>query len=161
MERWTVLTDMEQNEVWDRFFQEFAFRPSVRRIDWPSITTDREIHTFSISDLWGNGYDEGIYINFLQKAIDAFVDVTEPEELIYALDWQHECFYLDPRKLTPGLMIDYVTSSTVVSFIPDGDYYIFITKDFENIWFGHPWEKTVTVIGDRLIKAVKARQPFL
>jgi hypothetical protein len=58
-------------------------------------------------------------------------------------------------------MIDNVTNSTVVSFIPDGDYYIFITKDFGNIWFGHPWEKTVTVIGDRLIKAVKARQPFL
>ena len=155
-----MLTDVEQNEVWDRFFRELSFRPSVRSIDWPSIKTDREIHTFSISDFWKNKYDEAIQINFLQKAIDAFVDITEPEEPIYALDWQHECFYLDPRKLTPDSMINHQSSIPIVSFIPDGDYYIFITEDFGNIWFGHPWEKTVTVIGDRLIKAVKARQPF-
>jgi hypothetical protein len=161
MQHWTKLTDAEQNEVWGRFFQEFSFRPSVRSVDWPSITTEREIHIFSIDGFWENKYDEASQINFLQKAIDAFVDITEPGELVFALDWQHEGFYIDPRKLTPGLMIDYATSSTVVSFLPDGDYYIFIAKDFKNIWFGHPWEKTVTVIGDKLIKAIKARQPFL
>jgi hypothetical protein len=48
------------------------------------------------------------------------------------------------------------TNSLVPSFVPDGDYYIFLTKDFQNVWFGHPWEKTITLIGDKLIKAYQA-----
>jgi hypothetical protein len=75
---------------------------------------------------------------------------------IIILDWQHECFFANPRQITVDTMLPNDNTSIMVpSFIPDGDYYIFVTKDFENIWFGHPWEKTITIIGDKLIKAYK------
>ena len=49
--------------------------------------------------------------------------------------------------------INIESSTPAISFIPDGDYYIFITKDLQNVWFGHPWEKSVTLIGEGLILA--------
>ncbi|GAB3774366.1 hypothetical protein GCM10027600_36810 [Nocardioides ginsengisegetis] len=33
---------------------------------------------------------------------------------------------------------------------PDGDYYAFLTSDFTEGTFGHPWEKTLCVIGEGL-----------
>jgi hypothetical protein len=44
-------------------------------------------------------------------------------------------------------MLDNNSVLPLISFIPDGEYYIFISKDHQNVWFGHPWEKTVTLIG--------------
>lgn len=33
---------------------------------------------------------------------------------------------------------------------PIGDYYAFLTEDFSEGTFGHPWEQTLCVIGHRL-----------
>ncbi|WP_414648331.1 DUF2716 domain-containing protein [Dinghuibacter sp.] len=35
----------------------------------------------------------------------------------------------------------------------------FITKDRQNVWFGHPWEKTITLIGEKLISAAAVNLP--
>jgi len=40
----------------------------------------------------------------------------------------------------------------VIPILPNGDYYIFLTKDFRNVWFGHAWEETITLIGHDLVK---------
>ena len=50
-------------------------------------------------------------------------------------------------------MLDNGSNNPVISFVPDGDYYIFISRDLQNVWFGHPWEKSITVIGEKLISA--------
>jgi len=134
--------------------EKLSFNPSTRSIDWPSIHTEKRYLRFKIDILWKNGYNELIHSNFIQQAIEAFVNITAPGEEIYALDWQHDCYYYDPRKLSVHDMLEDASNTTKISFIPDGEYYVFITKDFENIWFGHPWEKTVTVIGDKLIAAL-------
>lgn len=153
----TSLSGLDREKVWDWIYRELSFKPSVRPLDWPSISTQKRYFKFKIDSLWGPDYSEQAHSNFIQQAIDAFIEITTPDEEIYALDWQHECYYFDPRRLSVNYMRDDGSSNTKISFIPDGDYYIFLTKDFENIWFGHPWEKTITVIGDRLIGAVKSK----
>ena len=37
---------------------------------------------------------------------------------------------------------------------PDGDYYCFFSPDMSEGTFGHPWEQSLCVIGDRLIKSL-------
>lgn len=150
------ISQEDYDNIWDRFYEDFSFNPSIKPSDWPSIKTDKPNFKFSIADLWGYTYSEAKRISFLKKAIDAFISITNPGDEIIVLDWNHECFYSDPRKMTTSMMIPDDNSSIMIpSFIPDGDYYIFITKDFKNIWFGHPWEKTITIIGERLINAYK------
>jgi hypothetical protein len=156
----SLISEADYKNVWDWLYAQLRFIPSTRSIDWPSIRTDKRYLKFKIDFLWGTGYSPLIHSNFVQKAIEAFIDITIPGEEIYALDWRHECYYYDPRKLSVHGMLDDGSSIPKISFIPDGDYYIFVTKDFENIWFGHPWEKTITVLGDKLIAALNQKKLF-
>lgn len=152
MKKGQRLTAVEQDIVWEKFQNDFSFHPSVRQEDWPSIQTTKPSHRFSIQHFWGDAEDHKIP-QFLQKAIDAFVSITFPGEKIYGLDWQHDCFWVDPRDLTVRDMVDSQRGESLLSFLPNGDYHIFITQDFENIWFGHPWESSITLVGEKLISA--------
>ncbi|MEO6316877.1 MAG: DUF2716 domain-containing protein [Chitinophagaceae bacterium] len=152
MQYWLRLPDNAYDRAWDRFYTTFSFQPGVSAKDWPSITTRKPCKKIDIGSFWSN-YNEQATLDFIQKGIDAFTAITQPGELIYALDWQHECFYVDPTKITAREMLQNGSGASRISFLPDGDYYIFITKDFENVWFGHPWEQTVTLIGNQLITA--------
>jgi hypothetical protein len=160
MKYWIRLSESDYDKIWDKFYADFSFKPSTYSKDWPSIKTEKPTLKFDISHLWGDSYNETIYDDFIKKAIDAFVEIANQEDQIFALDWQHECFYLDPRQLKLADMEENESSIRIVSFIPNGDYYIFITEDFENIWFGHPWEKTITIIGNRLIDAFNKNKPL-
>jgi hypothetical protein len=147
------LTEADYKDIWNWVYSTLWFKPSTRSADWPSIQTDKPFRKFSIDFLWRTGYDNELCSRFINNAIKAFVSITTKGEIIYALDWQHECFYYDPRDLTSELMLGNESSIPDISFIPDGDYYIFITKDLQNVWFGHPWERSVTLIGEKLILA--------
>lgn len=156
MTGWTTLSQNEYDIIWDRFYKDLSFKPSMLEADWPSIKADKSNIKIDIADLWGSTYNETKWTSLITKGINSFISITNPEEEIIVLDWQHTCFKVNPRQLTVETMLPNDQNSIMVpSFVPDGDYYIFLTKDFENIWFGHPWENTVTLIGDKLIKAYK------
>jgi hypothetical protein len=38
---------------------------------------------------------------------------------------------------------------------PDGDYYLYVPADLRMGTFGHPWERTLCVFGDRLLGEVE------
>jgi hypothetical protein len=149
------LTELEEEMVWDWIYSELSFKPSVRSIDWPSISARKRYFKFKIDFLFGADYNAQKNENFIRQGIEAFIEITVPGEEIYALNWQHVSYSYDPRKLSIYDMIEDNSSKAKISFIPNGDYYIFLTKDLENIWFGHPWEKTITIIGDKLLNAFK------
>lgn len=44
---------------------------------------------------------------------------------------------------------------------PDGDYYIFLSEDFRDGWFGHPWEQTVCIFGQRAVSSLGMGLPKL
>ena len=154
MTKWIPIPQNDCDKIWGKFYKDFFFKPSIYTSDWPSIKTDKPNIKIDIAYLWDNTYDESNWISIINKGINSFISISNLEEEIIVLDWQHQCFYVNPKNIKGDTMLpDENTSIMFPSFIPDGEYYIFITKDFENIWFGHPWEKTITIIGDKLIKA--------
>ena len=71
------------------------------------------------------------------------------------MDWQHECYWIDPCLEFEKDEFDELK----VPVFPNGDYYFFIHKDFEWGYLGHPWEKTITIFGEGLITGFEKHQP--
>lgn len=66
------------------------------------------------------------------------------------LDWQHAAYELVPAiEILDDAPKDQVNGYPTV--YPDGDYYAFLTPDFSEGTFGHPWEPSLCVIGSRLV----------
>ena len=158
MDVWEALTEAEENEVWRRFRDQFAFRPSTSRREWPGIREPRPSVTYSISGVYG---DEGRYValeaDLNAKVLAAFRRCVPPEGRLYALDWQHQGYWFYPH--APNEAAN--DNAWSVPVLPNGDYYIFLAEDFSFGLFGHPWEQTLCMFGQRLLDAVGAAKPVL
>lgn len=159
MESHRLLSEKERKEIWDFFYDRFLFSPSIHSLNWPSIASDKISFKIDIKNLFGDTYNEVVWDDFEAKAINAF-QLISPDDYIYALDWQHDCYFVSPAKFDDFKKDLEAKNNNYISFIPNGDYYIFITKDLKNIWFGHPWEKTVTLFGDKFIKEFIESNPL-
>ena len=138
MSNFKPLNEQDETRVWERFYQIFQFHPSTT--SFPGIKTEKphlrlDISKYIINEKPGNELET--------IALKLFATITKPGERLYALDWQHECYDFDPRMTMERNEFD----EWLIPIIPKGDYYIFLDKDFENVWFGHPWEQTITLIG--------------
>jgi hypothetical protein len=142
MTNFRKLSREEYDQVWDRFYDSFKFKPSIN--EFPAITTDRPQLKFNIANCFSPGYPLDKLEEF---AISLFHNISRPGDRLFALDWQHECYDFDPRKE----MDRDEFGDWIVPVLPNGDYYIFLAKDFNNVWFGHPWEQTITLIGDEMV----------
>ena len=140
MSAWKELTSQEYDEVWDRFVDEFAFKPSVQEADWPSFEPLGPFITWSLSA--GATLDD--------FALAAFRKLLAPGKRMFALDWRHVCWSFDPHA---------AFERWEVPVIPNGDYYLFIAPDFEWGWLGHPWEQSICIFGEPLLSFVAANQP--
>jgi len=141
---------------WSKIYNEFGFKPSTKR--FPSFSTPKPFVKYDIS----NCYDEKLVRDFENKAVKAFQEITQPGELFYALDWQHECYWANPRLEFPTQIPWRVDNGDwIISIYPDGDYHFFIAKDFSWGILGHPWENTVTIYGGKLIRCFSAYPPIL
>jgi Protein of unknown function (DUF2716) len=151
---WSALGLSEQREIWDRFDRTFNFRPSVRPADFPGIDEPSPSVTFALPrDGAQKRLPTADDIEDLESAtLAAFRACTEPGDRMYALDWQHEGFRLQPH--VPF-------EEWLVPVLPDGDYYIFLAADFTWGLFGHPWEWTMCVFGGPLLAALERRSPRL
>lgn len=156
MEGWILLSDIEYKNVWDRFYTEFAFRPSVHSKDWPSITEPPLSTTYAIGHCFGDASRFASLLSDLDsKLLQAFRSATPRGDRMYALDWQHECFTYLPHE-DPELNED---AGWIIPFFPNGDYYIHLSQDFSYGIFGHPWERTMCVFGLNLLTALSASLP--
>jgi hypothetical protein len=137
------LNQEESNKVWDKFYDLFDFKPSVNT--FPAVKTTTAQLKFDIKDCFSSDYP---FDKLEQLALNIFDKISKPGERLYALDWQHECYDFDSRQD----MDRNEFGEWIIPIFPNGEYYIFLTKDFNNIWFGHPWEQTITLIGDNIVK---------
>jgi len=157
MKNWIELSSVEYREVWDRIYDKFNFKPSVS--NFPSFEVPSPFITYDTS-LYSNGsvdidtYNE-IYSEFEEKSLLVFQERIQKNEYLYALDWQHPCYWINPHLEFLKNEFDEWT----VPIFPDGDYYFFIHKNFEWGLLGHPWEKTITIFGIELIKGFEEHQP--
>jgi Protein of unknown function (DUF2716) len=103
----------------------------------PSVTFD--LGVIADGPQRGAAYDA---IN--AEALRAFVWALPDAELV-VLDWQHPAYRFRPANQALAWRADWR-----VPVYPDGDYFAFLTQDFAEGTFGHPWEQTLCVIGERL-----------
>lgn len=145
MDNWKRLSEKEAGHAWDNFYRLFDFSPSIDK--FPGIRTSLPQKKYSISKYFSA--DVSFY-NLENVALILFNSITNPGDRLYALDWQHDCYDFDPRQEMERDEFD----EWIIPIFPNGDYYIFLTKDYKNVWFGHPWEKTITLIGHDIVQQV-------
>ena len=154
---YALLDEEEDRRVWDLFYAMFDFRPSIKP-GTRTFTVQQPHHIYDISAV------EEREIDRMAELIPAvFAECLEKEGFLYALDWQHSSFRYNPR-------VKIVESSLWIenpqyqnggyhayfpSFYPDGDYYLFLEKNFKWGYLGHPWQQKVWVFGERLMEKME------
>ncbi|MGW0549723.1 DUF2716 domain-containing protein [Streptomyces altiplanensis] len=140
-----ALAEAEYQRVWDRFYEDFIFRPSMSSFMWPAIKEPGASVTWSLAAL----DDDSSY-----ERLDRLVAVVEqglsscvgPTDTLLALDWQHTSYRFAPQEVGgPG------QPAWPLSPYPDGDYCIFLAEDFRFGSFGHPWEESLCLFGEELL----------
>lgn len=146
----TELLEAEYQSVWDRFYAEFAFRPSVNPAKWPAIKEPANSVTWSLASLDEDpGY---VRLDRLVAAVEqGLTACVEPEARLYALDWQHISFTFAPHRVG-----GHGREPWPLSPYPDGDYYVYLSEDFRLGCFGHPWESSVCLFGQEFLEMVAA-----
>ncbi|AIC93438.1 DUF2716 domain-containing protein [Shouchella lehensis] len=127
----------EAEFVWSVIGKRYGYPDSGRRFKLP-----KPYIRFDISTKFACETDE------LERAVLTTMKAcTIADETIYAMDWQHECYEFDPRK--PIERDEW--NEWLVPLFPNGDYVIFLQKDFQWGYFGHPWKKEIAVFGESFI----------
>ncbi|MFG2716477.1 DUF2716 domain-containing protein [Streptomyces goshikiensis] len=145
------LSEAEYRDVWDRFDAEFAFRPGMNPAKWPAIKEPLDSVTWSLASL----DDDPAY-----ERLDRLVEVVKqgltacvpPHGTLFALDWQHTSF-----RFSPHLVRGSEQERWPLSPYPDGDYYIYLSKDFLTGSFGHPWEGSLCLFGQDFLDVASAK----
>ncbi len=151
MNNWIYLSEAEEDEIWNKFRKEFEFRPSVHEIDFPGIKEPIPSVTYDVSYVFSSVDREALVTDLQKKLLKAFQRVTKQGELVYAMDWQHQCYKFDPKAK--------ICQDWEIPALPDGDYYIFLTKDLMYGQFGHPWEESICVFGKEFLNVLSADLP--
>ena len=149
MKNWQKLSQEEEDHVWENFYRQFTFNPSIN--EFPGVMTTLPQKIFSIEKYLAGQLN---FDRLEDLALVLFQSITVPGERLYSLDWQHQGYSFDPRQEIERNQF----GEWIIPILPNGDYYIFLTKDFQNVWFGHPWEETITLIGHDLINEVNNRK---
>lgn len=149
---WSQLAQPDDRVAWETFETHYAFRASTSPDGWPGIREPAASVTFDLSPIFDA---EGPRFAAAQAAINAdalraFVAAL-PDETLTALDWQHPAYHFsaDRFALNPN-------PAWIVPVFPNGDYHAFFSQDFSTGTFGHPWEQSLCVIGDRLVDTLGA-----
>ena len=137
-----ILDKNEYKFIWNKVYSKYRFDGS--QDEWLSLPFVNKKYT--LSKIWTEEQE---------KMINGIFSKLCFKEL-YALDWQHDCFVFSPDEDIPlnYCFFDKYRSCNVYfpSYYPDGDYYFFITTDWDSGLFGHPWRKEIFVMGDKLIE---------
>ena len=152
-ENWITLSSKEKDQIWNKVYKKFKFKPSVSK--YPSFKVPQPFITYSVSDYVGDSIDLTAYNDLEEKALLAFKELTLSDEYILALDWQHECYWVNTH--IPFEKNQF--GEWTVPIFPNGDYYFFVEKDFKWGYLGHPWEQSITIFGEELISTFKNHRP--
>lgn len=135
-----LLFDPDHDDLWDRFYERFSFRPSTEV--HPGIREPVDSATWFL---------DGPNDPELERiVVPEVLALARPDELLYWLDWNHTGYRFDPRRVGgPG------QPEVPGQVFPDGDYYIYTTHDLRMGTFGHPWENTLCVFGRDLLARVE------
>lgn len=143
---WIPMTQAEDEKIWHVIDQQFQFAPSTTV--FPSYHVPSPFVTYEVD------YEKREEIEQTLKRI--LTEVTVEGERVMALDWNHQGYWIDPRR--PFLRDE--EGDWMIPAVPDGDYSFFIARDFRWGYLGHPWEGSITLFGEDLISAFQGTESF-
>lgn len=157
MINWMELSTFAYKEVWDRIYEDFTFKPSTST--FPSFHVPAPYITYDVSKYMNGSvdianYDEA-YNDLEEQSLLVFQKLIEKNEYMYALEWNHSSYWINPHLEFQKNEFDEWT----VPIFPDGDYTFFIHKNFEWGLLEHPWGRTITIFGEELIKGFENYHP--
>lgn len=80
--------------------------------------------TYNISHYFGESVDLDVYDDLEDKALQVFKENTASNEYIMALDWQHECYWVNPHLEFERNEFD----EWIIPIFPNGDYYFLFRR---------------------------------
>jgi hypothetical protein len=151
---WQQLDDDAHITAWDRFYAIYKFDRSPGLTE-PVIRDPTPSITFDLGDI-GSGSSYAAAVEAINaEAMRCFVSVLRDVDHLLVLGWQHQSFRLDFQQeavdMTPR---EWVNGYPTV--YPDGHYHAFLTSDLSEGTFGHPWEPSLCIIGERLVETLGA-----
>ena len=103
---------------------------------------------------------EEAHLDIMEDLIhQAFLNVTANGQRLFALDWQHSSFLVNPRA-SDAYKGEWVEDrryneggyfANFPGFYPDGDYYFFIDEHLQFGYLSHPWREEVWIFGQVLM----------
>ena len=136
---WIEMTYAEMDEIWDRFFDAFSFRPNED--SFPTITEPTPFVTFDIASTKSGSKIDTDSLD--QTVISGLRKWTTPKERLCWLDWQHRCYWMVPSQAK--------NCDFIYNCLPWGDYSIFVDFDFSFGIYGEPHEQSFCIFGTNLI----------
>jgi hypothetical protein len=153
---WQELSRADADAAWDRFCKRFRWRRQYERGKGPYIREPIPSVTWSIAHAFGPQREQ-LEVDLNLKMHRALRRCTKPDLRLFALDWEHPCYWFWPRRFTDAADRE----AWKVPVLPDGDYYIFLAENFGFGLFGHPWEQTLCVFGQDLLTVLEQDRPLL
>jgi hypothetical protein len=149
---WHQVDDEAYRETWDRFYAPFKFDPS-RGLTEPVVEDPQPSVTFDLSGLGPAATRSAATDAINTEALRCFVSVLSDVDELFVLDWQHSAYRFRPSiealDLAPRDPVN-----GYPSVYPDGDNYAFLTPNLREGTFGHPWESSLCIIGERLVNTL-------
>lgn len=150
--------DWEAGKVlWSDFAESFRFRAGTKSKDWPAIAEPAPSVVWDLSPIFAGACPGGFLAGALAVAglvLGTLQDCTDRYETVAFHDWVHPSGLFRPH---------YVDGPQEVSgwdtggLFPNGDYTIFVGRDYAFGILGHPWEQSLCVFGDPAVDAFAAR----
>lgn len=165
-EEWEILSDQLMDELWDIVYQRFSFEPDYKAED--SRYTLKEPH--DLYSCKGVSAIADSDPNWRETIQGIFCMCLKDQKYMYALDWQHTCYEYYPqvktRKENPTFILDERYhgggyNAYFPEFYPNGDYYLFFSKDLTWGYLTDPWRQHIFVYGEQLRKEIQKKAQYL
>ena len=161
---WEMFPTDSSNGLWEEFEQQCTFNPSAKtgdKVFFPKVEYD--IYDCSKAVLKAESCSD-----WTTRIRNIFIKVKGKAKHIYAFDWQHSEYKYTPeidkgKVNKPYFVADAHGGFNVYlpKFYPDGDYYLFLAKDFSWGYLADPWRMQIIIYGDELRNEISRNCEFL
>jgi hypothetical protein len=155
---WIELPADRADRAWDRFVEEFRFRPGTGPDSWPSFREPGPSITWRVREELAdfNPWRDPQAAPYNLSLLGALRECVSEGEPVLALDWQHAAYEFYPHRLRRPEVV----RGWLIPALPSAEYHLFVTPDHRLGSLGHPWEETVCVFGAGFLEAYLRLTPL-
>ena len=157
VEAWGELDWDAGDALWADFADRYQFRASTNADKWPSIVEPAPSVVWDLSTVFTGDYPGGFTAGSRDVAavvLRTLQDCTQWWDGVVFHDWVHPSRVFRPHTVDEP---DEVPGWDVGGLFPNGDYTIFVGRDYTFGILGHPWERSLCVFGEPAVAAFAAR----